>query len=229
MHSLELVKQCKFLASHFESLKNLTEVLCNSNELFVRSVREHILSADRSNVLLSSVGHLSLFYPLKIARKHGWKRLWDTALDHGVNGRAGIAILKLLSLTVFSDRRCPVDDCEYIVPEGTPLCMHFTECHTTLESNHTPENLAELIINSSPEHFSELQNLGLSFFLFKLICMYTFFNMTVCKMSCLYSVTCIYAICYHFCVYKSCISFPHGAFILTLNIEHVSGTPLTLW
>ena len=164
MHSLELVKQCKFLASHFESLKNLTEeVLCNSNELFVRSVRECILSADRSNVLLSSVGHPSLFYPLKIARKHGWKRLWDTALDHGVNGtRAGIAILKLLSLTVFSDRRCPVDDCEYIVPEGTPLCMHFTECHTTLESNHTPDNLAELIINLSPEHFSELQNLGLS-------------------------------------------------------------------
>ena len=95
--------------------------------------------------------------------------------------RAGIAILKLLSLTVFSDRRCPVDDCEYIVPEGTPLCMHFTECHTTLESNHTPDNLAELIINLSPEHFSELQNLGLSCFLFKLICMYIFFNMTVCN------------------------------------------------
>ena len=164
VHLLELVKQCKFLASHFEFLKNLTEeVLCNSNELFVRSVREHILSTDRSNVLSSSVGHPSLFYSLKIARKHGWMKLWDTVLDHGVNAtRAGIAILKLLSLTVFSDRRCAVDDCQYIVPEGTPLCVHFTECHTTLESNHTPDNLADLIINLSPEHFSELQKLGLS-------------------------------------------------------------------
>ena len=74
----------------------------------------------------------------------------------------GIAILELLSLTVFNDRIRPVDDCEYIVPEGTPLCVHFTECHTTLESNHTPDNLAELIINLSPENFSELQKLGMS-------------------------------------------------------------------
>ena len=66
VHSLELVKQCKFLASHFESLKNLTEeVLCNSNELCVRSVRECILSADRSNVLSSFAGYPSLFYSLK--------------------------------------------------------------------------------------------------------------------------------------------------------------------
>ena len=66
VYSLELVKQCKFLASHFESLKNLTEeVLCNSNEVCVRSVRERILSADRSNVLSSSAGHPALFYSLK--------------------------------------------------------------------------------------------------------------------------------------------------------------------
>ena len=94
-------------------------------------------------------------------------RLWDTVLDHGVNAtRAGIAILKLLSLTVFSDRRCTVDDCEYIVPEGTPLCVHFTECHTTLESNHTPDNLADLIINLSPEHFSENSSACISFYMF---------------------------------------------------------------
>ena len=32
-----------------------------------------------------------------------------------------LAILMLLSQTVFSDRRCPVDDCEHIIPEGTPI------------------------------------------------------------------------------------------------------------
>ena len=37
VHSLELVKQCKFLASLFESLNNLTEeVLGNSNELLYK-------------------------------------------------------------------------------------------------------------------------------------------------------------------------------------------------
>ena len=163
VHSLDLVKQCKFLASHFEPLQNLTEEILsnlNSNEPSVRSVREHILSADRTNVLSLSVGHPSLFYPLKIARNHGWVKLWDVALDHGLNGtRAGLAILKLLSLTVFSDRRCPVDDCEHIVPEGTPFYTHFTECHTDFESSHT---LSELIINLSPEHFSDLQKLDSS-------------------------------------------------------------------
>lgn len=89
-----------------------------------------------------SIGHPSLFYPLKIAEKHGWMKLWDIALDHGLNGtRAGLATLMLLSQTVFSDRRCPVGDCEHIVPEGTPFCVHFTECHTDLESNHAPDNV----------------------------------------------------------------------------------------
>ena len=68
---------------------------------------------------------------MKIARKHGWMKLWDIALDHGLNGtRAGLALW-----------RCPVDDCEHIIPEGTPFCVHFTECHTDLESNHAPDNV----------------------------------------------------------------------------------------
>ena len=59
VHSLDLVKQCKFLASHFEPHQNLTEEILsnmNSNEPSVQSVRERILSADRTNVLSSSVG-----------------------------------------------------------------------------------------------------------------------------------------------------------------------------
>jgi len=35
----------------------------------------------------------------------------DIALDHGLNGtRAGLALW-----------RCPVDDCEHIISEGTPI------------------------------------------------------------------------------------------------------------
>ena len=60
--------------------------------------------------------------PLPLKYCHGWMKLWDNALDHGLNGtRAGLAIPMLLSQTVFSDRRCPVDDCEHIIPEGTPI------------------------------------------------------------------------------------------------------------
>ena len=55
-----------------------------------------------------------------------------------------------------------------------------TSLNAELESNHTPDNLSELIINLSPEHFSNLQKLGLSitfpFFVF-------LYNMFVLVMS----------------------------------------------
>jgi len=83
VHSLDLVKQCKFLESHIDSLKNLTEeVLSNSTELCTRSVRERILSADRLNVLSSSKGHPSLLYPSKIARIWVQQRVGELAWVH---------------------------------------------------------------------------------------------------------------------------------------------------
>ena len=36
-----------------------------------------------------------------------------------------IAILKLFSLSVLGERKYSVDDCEYIVPDESPLCEHF--------------------------------------------------------------------------------------------------------
>ena len=90
------------------------------------------------------------------------ENFWDVALDHGHDGtKASMAILKLLCLTFFSDRCCPIHDCSYIIP---PLCEHFMESHTLFNSNISPDYITNLIISctSDSEHFMSLLSLGLS-------------------------------------------------------------------
>ena len=126
-------------------------------------------------------------------------RLWDTALDHGVNSTgAEIAILKLLSLTVFSDRRCLVDIVSTLSRKG--LHSMCTLLNATPLSNHTPDNLAEMIINLSPEHFSKLQKTWYVSHISSSACISLFLIHLYLSRLC--SVTCTYTICYHFCVVR---------------------------
>ena len=90
----------------------------------------------------------------------------DNALEHGVSGtKSALSALKLLSLTVFSDRICPVDECDYILLENTPLCTHFMHIHTNLPADYTPDLLTNLIlsIGDYPDKFHELTSLSYSF------------------------------------------------------------------
>ena len=67
-----------------------------------------------------SEGHPSLEFLLEAAKKIIWLKFWDTALDHGEPGtKVSLSILKLLCMTV-SDRKCPSEGCDFIVPEDTP-------------------------------------------------------------------------------------------------------------
>ena len=78
--------------------------------------------------------------------------------------KSALSALKLLSLTVFSDRICPVDECDYILPENIPLCTHFMHTHTNLP-DYTPDLLTNLIlsIGDYPDKFHELTSLSYSF------------------------------------------------------------------
>ena len=68
-------------------------------------------------------------------------KIWDMALDHGPGGTTALlSILKLISKPVFSDRVCPMDECNYVIPADCALCEHFLTHHTNL-------NLAVLSTN----------------------------------------------------------------------------------
>ena len=111
-----------------------------------------------------SGNHPSLTYVLRVAKENMWIKFWDVALDHGYDGtKASTALLKLLCLTVFRDRHCPMPDCVHIVPENMPLCGHFMECHCD-SNNASPSSITDCIISctSDSDHFMSLIPLGLS-------------------------------------------------------------------
>ena len=90
-------------------------------------------------------------------------KLWDTALDHGVNGtNSALNALKLLSMTLFEDRICPVTECDYVVPQNTPLCAHFIQNHTNLPFGVTPDFLVDLIVSigNDPDQFHDLTRIS---------------------------------------------------------------------
>ena len=128
---MTIVKQCKFLEEKLGSNSSFTNEVLTQSSVSIRDLKKCILSHDRLRTLQLSESHPSLHYPLKVANQNMWMKFWDIALEHGVSGtKSALSALKLQSLTVFSDRICPVDECDYILPENTPLCTHL--CTPTL-------------------------------------------------------------------------------------------------
>ncbi len=61
-----------------------------------------------------------------------WLKVWHTALDNGVHGTCcSLTLLRLLSLSTFSDDRCPVPNCSDIIHDQSPSA-HFLASHTSL-------------------------------------------------------------------------------------------------
>lgn len=90
-------------------------------------MKHRILDADFSRSLEAARDHVSQCYVAEVANSNAWVKFRDiNALDYGVDGtRASLVILRILCATIFSDRQCPMDSCECILPEGTPLCDHL--------------------------------------------------------------------------------------------------------
>ena len=133
-------------------------------KLSLRDLKKRVLEADRLKTIEKSGNHPSLTYVLRVAKENMWIKFWDVALDHGYDGtKASTALLKLLCLTVFRDRHCPMPDCVHIVPENMPLCEHFMECHCD-SNNASPSSITDCIISctSDSDHFMSLIPLGLS-------------------------------------------------------------------
>lgn len=100
-----------------------------------------------------------------MAKENLWPKFWDVALEYDRDGsKSSMALLKALSLTVFSDRQYPVSNCTYTVPQDSPLCEHLFKCHTNLDPSITPGSVTSHILSSTsnPDHFLTLIPLGLS-------------------------------------------------------------------
>ena len=126
---MSIVKQCKFLDEklfHKRSSNSATNI-----------TKKTITQVDRNRTLTLSEGYPSLDFILEAARRNMWLKFWDTALDHGDPGtiKASLSILKLLCMTVFNDRKCSSEGCDFIVPEATPYSFH-TKPHKSTSLNY---------------------------------------------------------------------------------------------
>ena len=65
-------------------------------------------------------------------------------------------------MTVFEDRTCPADECDYVLPENTPLCEHYIRTHTNLPADFTPDSFTNIIFSiwNSPDQFHQLIRLN---------------------------------------------------------------------
>ena len=131
IESTLLVKQCRLLEEPF-SQKFTDEVLTNP-DINMRSLKERLIKADHSLQLNEAKNHPSQSPVAEVAKSMGWLKVWDYALDYGPNGTiAVLLILKLLSKTVLADRRCNVEDCDFIAPPNMACHEHFLTQHTDL-------------------------------------------------------------------------------------------------
>ena len=159
--SISLIKQCRLLDQTLGL--NFTETLLVDPSTSFRDLKRQIITADYTRTLNMSEQHVSLEYVLKVANGGSWMRFWDNALEHGPEGtKASLAILNILSKSVFSDRACPIDNCSFVVPRDTPLCDHLLSTHLNLTNCASPKDLADSVISSlsDPESFEVVLSTG---------------------------------------------------------------------
>ena len=150
IESTLLINQCRLLEQPY-SQKFTDEVLTNP-DVVMRSLKEQIIKADRSLLLSEAKIHPSQSIVAEVASNMGWLKVWDTALDHGPPGTiAVLSVLKLLSKTVFADRICNMEGCDFVIPPNVACCEHFLSQHTDL--NIDIDSLLSQIYSCSEELF----------------------------------------------------------------------------
>ena len=153
VEALHLIRQCRFLESSLNT--NFTSRILSSHQEFSFSqLKKEIIEVDFSLLLSEASNHASQRYVQAVAASpiSSWPKVWDSALEKGAFGTScSLALLRLLSLHTYSDNKCPVPNCSYVVGEDS-LCSHFLADHTTLSI--TAEQCVYFLENCSEEIYS---------------------------------------------------------------------------
>ena len=98
VESLQLVRQCRFLESTFET-SYTSSVLSSPDSVQIAQVKKEIIQLDFSNLLDAAATHPSQCYVQAVAASSegSWPKVWDTALEKGTFGTTSCSAPPALS------------------------------------------------------------------------------------------------------------------------------------
>ena len=108
MYTTSDLYQCRMLEAEV-STNILAQCLNNPTDApaIIKSMKQEILKSDFEALLSSTATHHSARYVAEVAKTTSWCRLWDSALDRGVQGTRGLqTLLKTLSQRIYRDSSC---------------------------------------------------------------------------------------------------------------------------
>jgi len=146
---LTIVEQCHYLEAVYGTTFT-GEILTSADSW--RSVKARIISADKDLRFEQSRTHQSLKHLSAIHFELSWLKVWDGALDHGVQGtKAALCLFNTLSRPLFGDRLCP--RCGTSVTEDLTYVEHLILDHRDLELG-TVEDLQVTLVSASSHAYA---------------------------------------------------------------------------
>ena len=155
VYSISIVQQCKMLEAPLGT--DLTsQCLSNPDDAvsIICSGKKLLLERDFELLITSAITHPSVEPVAQIATTVSWRKIWDSALDHGIKGtRCAQAILREFSRPTFGDKLCHL--CK---EEIACFSVHLCDKHPSLVCN---KSLTNIIANVSSVDMSFIITLGL--------------------------------------------------------------------
>ena len=126
----QLIENCKFLEDSV-GVCGFTKAVLNGS-ILAREVKAIIKKEDLHNLLAVVSQHPSTQIAASIAAHVSWLKLYDVALDWGVNGMKWMqALVKVMIRPVFGSTPCPLCSIDNL---EQPCFSHFVKSHTAFSS-----------------------------------------------------------------------------------------------
>ena len=141
VYNVSIVQQCRMLESELGT-HTLSACLENPPDAptTLKSAKAIILKADLNALLSSSLNHPSAKYIADVATEISWCRLWDTALDHGVQGTRRLQLLlKELSRRLYDGFSCR--SCNSYLNDNPSWLHHICSHHPEAVDNLSCEEI----------------------------------------------------------------------------------------
>ena len=135
VYSIGIVQQCQMLGTNVVAtcLANPTDA-----PALVKSMKMDIIKSDSEILLSSAIDHPHAKYVATMAQTTSWCKLWDIALDRGIQGTRGLqTLLKELSRRTYDDFQC--QSCGDSIGEDTLWFDHICSNHPKAVNNLSVE------------------------------------------------------------------------------------------